>query len=153
MATGLDQLLLRHLGFFNVEPNSPGYMMRLRTPANILRTREPQGIPRKFSIAFDNAGSISCVSNTNDIGSLAVEVRANGQGVETAPIAARRAKAQLKYLLDDKGFEWLCARTQEKLDAFGTGVRLTPLAPAHDAPRPAIKRQGHIGVHPRKQPG
>ncbi|MEM6385334.1 MAG: NirA family protein [Pseudomonadota bacterium] len=32
MAEGLDQFLLRHLGFFNVEPNSHGYMMRLRAP-------------------------------------------------------------------------------------------------------------------------
>ncbi|MEM7525733.1 MAG: hypothetical protein AAF360_18650, partial [Pseudomonadota bacterium] len=38
IATGLDQFLLRHLGFFNVEPNSTGYMMRLRAPANILRS-------------------------------------------------------------------------------------------------------------------
>lgn len=37
MATGLDQFLLRHLGFFNVEPTSPGYMVRLRLPACRLR--------------------------------------------------------------------------------------------------------------------
>ena len=37
LAAGLDQFLLRHLGFFNVEPASPGYMMRLRCPACILR--------------------------------------------------------------------------------------------------------------------
>ena len=36
MAEGLDQFLLRHLGFFNVTPASQGYMMRLRAPANIL---------------------------------------------------------------------------------------------------------------------
>ncbi|MEM6477298.1 MAG: NirA family protein, partial [Pseudomonadota bacterium] len=173
IAEGLDQFLLRHLGFFNVEPNSTGYMMRLRAPANvlrsdqmmvladiaeelaggyahvttrgslqireirpanvieiiermeevsltaqgtgadsarnltvtpsagfdplelidmtkyakrlsirILRTRELQGIPRKFNISFDNAGSLSCLSDTNDIGFLAVTVRENDQGVE-----------------------------------------------------------------------
>ncbi|MEM6712279.1 MAG: NirA family protein [Pseudomonadota bacterium] len=173
MAEGLDQFLLRHLGFFNVEPNSTGYMMRLRAPAcvlrsdqmstladiaeelaggyshvttrgslqlreipprnvisiierleevsltaqgtgadsarnltvtpsagfdpteltdmtrfakrlstRILRTRELQGIPRKFNISFDNAGSLSCLSDTNDIGFLAVMVRENDQGVE-----------------------------------------------------------------------
>ena len=37
MATGLDQFLLRHLGFFNVEPTSPGYMVRLRIPACQIR--------------------------------------------------------------------------------------------------------------------
>ena len=173
MAEGLDQFLLRHLGFFNVTPNSPGYMMRLRAPAcqltahqmrvladcakeyaggyahvttrgslqlreiksrsvidliakmetanltaqgtgadsarnltvspsagfdidelcdmtpqakrlsmRILRTRELQGIPRKFNISFDNAGRLSCLSDTNDIGFLAVIVDENDQGVE-----------------------------------------------------------------------
>ena len=41
MATGLDQFLLRHLGFFNVEPTSPGYMVRLRLPACQLRGSSP----------------------------------------------------------------------------------------------------------------
>ncbi|MDV7142129.1 NirA family protein [Tropicimonas sp. TH_r6] len=287
LAAGLDQFLLRHLGFFNVEPNSPGYMMRLRMPANILRgeqmrvlgdiaehyaggyshvttrgslqlreiqpgsvipiiealqevgltaqgtgadsarnltasptagfdpvelidlkgyakrlstrilhTRELQGIPRKFNVSFDNAGSISCVSDTNDIGFLAIDVQENDAGVppgiwcrihlggitghkdfardtglvcrpeETVDVAeailrvfvehgnrTNRGNARLKYLLDGKGFDWFCARTQEKLDSFGTGVTLTPLSPVHDAPRPAINRQGHIGVHPQKQAG
>ena len=42
MATGLDQFLLRHLGFFNVEPSSPGYMVRLRLPACQLRGDQMQ---------------------------------------------------------------------------------------------------------------
>jgi ferredoxin-nitrite reductase len=173
MAEGLDQFLLRHLGFFNVTPNSPGYMMRLRAPAcqlradqmrvladcaedyaggyahvttrgslqlreiqprsvidmiermetvsltaqgtgadsarnltitpsagfdvdelidmtpqarrlstRILRTRELQGIPRKFNISFDNGGRLSCLSDTNDIGFLAVMVKANDSDIE-----------------------------------------------------------------------
>ncbi|MEM8591894.1 MAG: NirA family protein [Pseudomonadota bacterium] len=173
MAEGLDQFMLRHLGFFNVAPNSEGYMMRLRAPAcqltaaqmrvlahcaeeyaggyshvttrgslqlreirprsvidliqaletasltaqgtgadsarnltvtpsagfdldelvdmtpqakrlsmRILKTRELQGIPRKFNISFDNAGRLSCLSDTNDIGFLAVIVEENDQGVE-----------------------------------------------------------------------
>lgn len=173
MAEGLDQFLLRHLGFFNVEPNSQGYMMRLRAPGcqlsadqfrclarcaqdyaggyahvttrgslqlreirprsviemievmeaanltaqgtgadsarnltvtpsagfdvdelvdmtpqarrlstRILRTRALQGIPRKFNISFDNAGRLSCLSDTNDIGFLASVVTDNDQGVE-----------------------------------------------------------------------
>lgn len=165
MAEGLDQFLLRHLGFFNVEPASQGYMMRLRAPAcvlradqmdvlarcaedfgggyahvttrgsiqireirprsvidfiealescgltaqgtgadsarnltvtpsagfdpdeivdmtecakrlstRIMRTRELQGIPRKFNISFDNAGRLSCLSDTNDIAFQAVNI-------------------------------------------------------------------------------
>ena len=287
LAAGLDQFLLRHLGFFNVEPNSPGYMMRLRTPANILRgdqmivlgdvaetyaggyahvttrgsfqmreiqpgsvipiidmlgevgltaqgtgadsarnltasptagfdpvelidlkkyakhlsirilrTRELQGIPRKFNISFDNSGSISCVSDTNDIGFLAIGIQENDQGVEpgiwcrihlggitghkdfardtglicrpedTVDVAeamlrvfveqgdrTNRGKARLKYLLDGQGFDWFCDRTREKLAEFGTGVELIALDPKFDAPRPTIKRQGHIGVHAQKQDG
>ena len=158
MAEGLDQFLLRHLGFFNVEPASPGYMVRLRLPACLLRgdqllalaqiaedyaagychittrgniqlreiepknvlhvlgalsqaglscqgsgadsarnlttsptagfdadelidlapyarrlsdlilhTRELRALPRKFNISFDNAGTISAVSDSNDV--------------------------------------------------------------------------------------
>ncbi|MEM1377021.1 MAG: NirA family protein [Pseudomonadota bacterium] len=174
MAEGLDQFMLRHLGFFNVTPNSEGYMMRLRAPAceltaqqmdvlascaedfaggyshvttrgslqlreiqprnvinliermetanltaqgtgadsarnltvtptagfdvdelidmrpqarrlstRILRTRELQGIPRKFNISFDNAGRLSCLSDTNDISFRATIVEPNDEGVET----------------------------------------------------------------------
>ena len=173
LAEGLDQFLMRHLGFFNVEPASPGYMMRLRCPGcilngrqmtllgeiadehaggyshvttrgslqlreilpgnvipiiekmqavgltaqgtgadsarnltcsptsgvdpqelldtrpfasrlslRILRTRELQGIPRKFNISFDGGGIISCASDTNDICFQAVKVEENDQGVE-----------------------------------------------------------------------
>ena len=173
MAEGTDQFLLRHLGFFNVTPNSSGYMMRLRAPAcvltsdqmdclascaeefaggyahvttrgslqlreiqprnvialiermetrqltsqgtgadsarnltvtpsagfdmdelidmtpqakrlstRILRTRELQGIPRKFNISFDNGGRLSCVSDTNDIAFLAVRVDDNAAGLD-----------------------------------------------------------------------
>lgn len=44
MATGLDQFLLRHLGFFNVEPTSPGYMVRLRLPACRVRGDQMQAL-------------------------------------------------------------------------------------------------------------
>ncbi|MEM9204988.1 MAG: NirA family protein [Pseudomonadota bacterium] len=287
MADGLDQFLLRHLGFFNVEPNSPGYMMRLRAPANvltsdqmdvlaecaetyaggyahvttrgslqlreirpksvidmiermetvaltaqgtgadsarnltvtpsagfdvdelidmtpqakrlstrILRTRELQGIPRKFNISFDNAGRLSCVSDTNDIAFLAVTVEENDQGVEpglwcrialggitghkdfardtgllcrpeeTVDVAeamlrvfvehgdrTNRKKARLKYLLEKQGVEWFLERSQEKLDGFGSGVKLTRLSREFDRPRTPIDRQGHIGIHKQRQPG
>ncbi|MEL7253685.1 MAG: NirA family protein [Pseudomonadota bacterium] len=173
MAEGLDQFLLRHLGFFNVTPNSPGYMMRLRAPAcvltaaqmsvladcadefaggyshvttrgslqlreikprsvvamiermeaanltaqgtgadsarnltvtpsagfdvdelidmtpqakqlsrRILRSRDLQGIPRKFNISFDNAGRLSCLSDTNDIGFLAAKLPQEVDGID-----------------------------------------------------------------------
>ncbi|WP_168797863.1 NirA family protein [Pacificoceanicola onchidii] len=172
-AAGLDNFLLRHLGFFDVRPAQEGYMMRMRCPGNILRgdqmsvmgeiaeahaggyshvttrgslqlreimpgniipiiekmqavgltaqgtgadsarnltvsplagvdplelidlrpqvarlslrilrTRELQGIPRKFNISFDGAGHISCVSDTNDICFQAVEIGENEQGIE-----------------------------------------------------------------------
>ncbi|MEM1360652.1 MAG: NirA family protein [Pseudomonadota bacterium] len=285
MAEGLDQFMLRHLGFFNVEPNSPGYMMRLRAPAcqltadqmrvlatcaedfaggyahvttrgslqlreikprsvidmiakmetasltsqgtgadsarnltvtptagfdvdelvdmtpqakrlsmRILRTRELQGIPRKFNISFDNAGRVSCLSDTNDIGFLATIVEENDQGVEpglwcrialggitghrdfardtgllcrpdeTVDVSeamlrvfveygdrTNRKKARLKYLLEREGVDWFLERTQEKLDAFPSGVTLTRLDAKFDRPRGAIDRQAHIGVHPQKQ--
>lgn len=172
-AAGLDQFLLRHLGFFDVRPAQEGYMMRMRLPGciirgdqmkvmgdiaeehaggyshvttrgslqlreifpghvvptvekmqrvgltsqgtgadsarnltisplagvdphelidlreqaarlslRILRTRELQGIPRKFNISFDGCGYLSCVSDTNDICFQAVDVPENDQGIE-----------------------------------------------------------------------
>jgi len=287
LAQGLDQFLLRHLGFFNVEPTSPGYMMRLRAPANILRgdqlevladvaedlaggyshvttrgslqlreiqpgsiipiverlqevgltsqgtgadsarnltcspiagvdpvelidmrpfakrlstrilkTKELQGIPRKFNISFDGGGMISCVSDTNDIAFQAVDVLDNDEGIEpgiwcrialggitghkdfardtglicrpeeSTDVAeamlrvfvehgdrTNRGKARLKYLLDREGHDWFCARAQETLDTFGSGITLKPLAPGAEAPRAPIDRQGHIGTHPQKQEG
>lgn len=287
MAEGLDQFLLRHLGFFNVEPNSEGYMMRLRAPAcqlsadqfrclatcaedyaggyahvttrgslqlreikprsviamiekmqasnltaqgtgadsarnltvtpsagfdvdeltdmtpqakrlstRILRTRALQGIPRKFNISFDNAGRLSCLSDTNDIGFLATIVEDNDQGVEpglwcrialggitghkdfardtgllcrpdeTVDVSeamlhvfvehgdrTNRKKARLKYLLEKEGVDWFLERTQEKLDAMVSAVKLTRLDARFDRPRAPIDRQAHIGVHPQKQFG
>lgn len=169
IAEGLDQFLLRHWGFFNVEPADEGYMCRLRITAcqlrgdqmvalagiaeslaggfahvttrgniqlrniapkdvlavqfalreaglschgsgadsarnitvsptagfdpaeivdlrrqalllgeHILNTRALQGLPRKFNVAFDNGGTISCVADTNDIAFQAVRVEAGG---------------------------------------------------------------------------
>ncbi len=287
IAEGLDQFMMRHLGFFNVEPNSQGYMMRLRAPAcqldaaqmrtlatcakdyaggyahvttrgslqlreikprfviemiekmeannltsqgtgadsarnltvtptagfdrdelidmrpqarrlstRILRTRELQGIPRKFNISFDNAGRISCLSDTNDIGFLATVVNDNDQGVEpglwcrialggitghkdfardtgllcradeTVDVAeamlrvfvehgdrTNRKKARLKYLLEKHGVDWFIEQSQEMLDSFTSGVKLTRLDAKFDRPRSPIDRQAHIGVHPQKQFG
>ena len=48
----------------------------------ILHRRELHGLPRKFNIAFDGAGSISALEDTNDIGFTAVEV---GEGHDIPP--------------------------------------------------------------------
>lgn len=47
----------------------------------ILNTRDYQGIPRKFNFSFDNAGTTSCVSDTNDVAFLAVSIQENDYGV------------------------------------------------------------------------
>lgn len=47
----------------------------------ILNTREMYGLPRKFNVAFDGAGRIGALEDTNDIGFQAVKVKA-GFGVE-----------------------------------------------------------------------
>ena len=40
----------------------------------LLNHRELYGIPRKFNVAFDSGGLVSNVSDTNDIGFVAVKV-------------------------------------------------------------------------------
>ncbi len=47
----------------------------------ILNTREMYGLPRKFNVAFDGAGRIGALEDTNDIGFQAVQVK-DGFGVE-----------------------------------------------------------------------
>lgn len=162
----------------------------------ILNTRDLHGLPRKFNIAFDNAGSISCVADTNDVGFIAVDVKANDRDVDpgiycrlllggitghedfardtgivcrpedTPEISeailrvflehgnrTNRKKARFKYVLDEHGFDWVCERIQEQLDGFGNEVKLIALPAEFDSPRPAINRQGHIGVHKQSQEG
>ncbi len=48
---------------------------------HILNTRTLYGLPRKFNVAFDGAGQIGALEDTNDIGFQAVEVK-EGFGVE-----------------------------------------------------------------------
>jgi ferredoxin-nitrite reductase len=48
---------------------------------HILNTRAMYGLPRKFNVAFDGAGLIAALEDTNDIGFQAVEVK-TGFGVE-----------------------------------------------------------------------
>ena len=64
-----------------------------------------------------------------------------------------RKKSRFKYVLDEHGFAWVCARIQDELDQFGHGVKLIPLQQRFDAPRAKINRQGHVGVHPQAQQG
>jgi ferredoxin-nitrite reductase len=59
-----------------------------------------------------------------------------------------RTKARLKYVLDAWGIEKFLAAVEDKL-----GRKLTRVAPGHVAPRPAQKRQAHVGVHRQKQAG
>ena len=49
---------------------------------HILNDRSLYGIPRKFNVAFDGAGTIPVVEDTNDIGFQAVEVR-DGFGLDS----------------------------------------------------------------------
>src|SRR5258708_27637203 len=48
---------------------------------HILNDRSLTGLPRKFNVAFDGAGEIAVLDDTNDIAFSAVEVR-GGFGVE-----------------------------------------------------------------------
>src|SRR5205085_4681615 len=48
---------------------------------HILNDRGLYGLPRKFNVAFDGAGTIPVLEDTNDIGFQAVEL-ADGHGVE-----------------------------------------------------------------------
>src|ERR1700748_2923502 len=48
---------------------------------HILNDRSLTGLPRKFNVAFDGAGKIAVLEDTNDIGFAAVEVK-DGLGVE-----------------------------------------------------------------------
>jgi ferredoxin-nitrite reductase len=48
---------------------------------HILNSRTLYGLPRKFNVAFDGAGVVAALEDTNDIGFSAVEV-VNGAGVE-----------------------------------------------------------------------
>ena len=59
---------------------------------HILNDRSLFGLPRKFNIAFDGAGRIGALEDTNDIGFQAVEVLP-GQGVEPAFIFGSRWQA------------------------------------------------------------
>lgn len=47
----------------------------------ILNTREMYGLPRKFNVAFDGAGCIGALEDTNDIGFQAIEIK-DGFGIE-----------------------------------------------------------------------
>ena len=59
-----------------------------------------------------------------------------------------RAKARLKYVLDDWGFDKFLAAVEDKL-----GHKLARVAGDHVKPRPEQHRQAHIGVHSQKQAG
>ncbi|WP_319498629.1 NirA family protein [uncultured Cohaesibacter sp.] len=64
LATGLDQFLLRHWGFFNVEPSSPAYMLRMRLPACKLRGDQMLMLAE---IAEQHAGGYAHVTTRGNI--------------------------------------------------------------------------------------
>jgi ferredoxin-nitrite reductase len=49
---------------------------------HVLNSRTLYGLPRKFNVAFDGAGAVAALEDTNDIGFSAVEV-VEGAGVES----------------------------------------------------------------------
>jgi ferredoxin-nitrite reductase len=49
----------------------------------ILNHREMYGLPRKFNIAFDGGGLVSCLDDTNDIGFQAVRVTEDADDADT----------------------------------------------------------------------
>ena len=53
---------------------------------HILNDRSLYGLPRKFNVAFDGAGSIATLEDTNDIGFQAIEVL-EGASFEGQPVA------------------------------------------------------------------
>ncbi|MET3893150.1 ferredoxin-nitrite reductase [Bosea sp. OAE506] len=53
---------------------------------HILNNRSLYGLPRKFNVAFDGAGSIATLEDTNDIGFQAIEVL-EGASFEGQPVA------------------------------------------------------------------
>ena len=59
-----------------------------------------------------------------------------------------RAKARLKYVLDDMGFDRFLAMVEAKL-----GRKLTRIDAARMARRAPFNKQAHIGVHRQVQPG
>jgi len=157
---------------------------------HILNDRSLYGLPRKFNIAFDGAGLIGALEDTNDIGFQAVLVDdqhgvapgvyfrlalggitghkdfARDTGVIVPPDEAvevadkilrvfiehgdrtNRAKARLKYVLDNWGFDKFLAAVEDKL-----GRKLLRVGTNAIDARPRQDRAAHIGVHPQKQPG
>ena len=58
---------------------------------HILNERALYGLPRKFNVAFDGAGTIAVLEDTNDIGFQAVEVK-DGFGVSARRLVPSRAR-------------------------------------------------------------
>jgi ferredoxin-nitrite reductase len=155
---------------------------------HILNDRSLYGLPRKFNVAFDGAGKIAALEDTNDIAFSAVEVRegfepgvwfrlglggitghrdfARDTGIIVKPADATRVadaivrafidtgdrtnrlKARLKYVLDSMGVDRFTALVEERL-----GRKLDRVSAQAIAPRPAVDRLAHIGVHRQKQAG
>lgn len=79
---------------------------------HILANRDLSGLPRKFNIAFDGAGSVASLDDTNDIGFRAVQV--------SAAVATAETPAGIYFRLTLVGI------TGHKDFARDTGILLRP---------------------------
>src|SRR6266508_1704455 len=147
---------------------------------HILNDRALYGLPRKFNVAFDGAGIIPVLEDTNDIGFQAVEVKdgfgveagvwfrlalggitghrdfARDTGVVVKPDQATRVADAVVRVYIENGDR--TDRTKARLKYVialaeeKLGRKLDRVAPDALLPRPAFDRTAHIGVHPQKQP-
>src|SRR5712675_1162783 len=106
---------------------------------HILNDRSLTGLPRKFNVAFDGAGKVAVLEETNDIAFSAVEVR-DGFGIEPG----------VWFRLGVGGI------TGHRDFAKATGIVVRPEDATQVADaiavRPKFDRMAHIGIHAQKQP-
>src|SRR5712672_4052950 len=149
---------------------------------HILNDRSLTGLPRKFNVAFDGAGRIAVLEDTNDIAFAAVEVK-DGFGVEPGiwfslgvggitghkdfakysdiivkPADATKVSDAIVRVFIDLGDRTnrLKARLKYVIDGMGVeklGHAFVRVPPEALAPRPNFDRTAHIGVHKQKQDG
>ena len=73
--------LMTHTAGLGYVLNAQNPVDRMIIDGHILNDRALFGLPRKFNVAFDGAGRIAALEDTNDIGFQAVQVR-EGHGVD-----------------------------------------------------------------------
>jgi ferredoxin-nitrite reductase len=142
---------------------------------HILNDRSLTGLPRKFNTAFDGAGKIAVLEDTNDIAFSAVEVRggfdvepgvwfalgiagitghkdfAKATGIIVKPAEATKVADAIVRVFIDLGDR--TNRLKARLKYVIDGIGLEKFLALVEAPRPAFDRMAHIGVHQQKQAG